>query len=158
MGNDAVAFQGSPRSSGASGGGARVGGDRSLVMVELLSDQAFSSIGSGSWSGIIAGPVIRGLGPQILDIAIHGFGRGWSAGFKYKVVADKSYDGDQWYPFSGDLLGPTTSAAYIISATPHAVRGDFGLYIRFRVEVSDGGGGVKEVGFLSVTAAIRLHT
>lgn len=99
--------------------------------------------------------MLDGLGPHIQDIVVHALGRAFSTNFGYKVTAERSYDGETWTAFSADILSAQTTTGYKLSSA-YSTRGDLGLMIRFRVEVNDGG--AKEVGTLSITAAIRLWT
>ena len=100
------------------------------------------------------GPVLEGIGPSIQDIVIHVLGRTFSSNFKYKVTAERSYDGETWTAFAADVLNEQTTVGYKISSA-YSTRTDLGLMIRFLISVSDTGS--KEIGTLSVSVSIRLY-
>lgn len=121
----------------------------------LCDEETYTSTGQSTYVGRPVGPVLDGLGPHVQDIVVHVLGRAFSTGFKYKVTAERSYDGETWSPFSADVLTEQTTTGYKISSA-FSTRTDLGLMIRFKIEVSDSGS--KEVGTLSATVAIRLWT
>lgn len=124
------------------------------MTVVLCEEETFTTTGAGAtYVARPVGPVLDGLGPYIQDIVVHAYGRAFSTGFGYKVTAERSYDGETWTPFSADLLSAQTATGYR-PLSAYSTRGDFGLMIRFKVEVNDGG--AKEIGTLSITVAIRL--
>ena len=136
-------------------GGGTVVAERGLVTVELANQQQFVTTGAGAYAAHYVGPILKGLGFHIDDMIAHAVGKNFSTNFKYKITAEKSYDGDSWTGFSAAVLTEQTTATYVVSST-HSTRSDYGIQIRFRIEVSDTGS--KEVGVLSATVAIRLHT
>lgn len=124
-----------------------------MIVIELCSEEQFTSNGTSTYVGRPIGAAIDGGGPGIQDIVVHVLGRAFSTGFKYKVTAERSYDGETWSAFSSDLLGEQTTTGYKISSA-YSTRTDMGLMIRFKIETSDSG--AKEIGVLSVSVAIRL--
>lgn len=124
-----------------------------VILVELCLDRQFTTPGTSTFVAYQTGPVITGIGPQIEDIVIHAIGRNFTANFAYKVTAEYSYNGKAWTAFSTDVL-PVQSASGNKIGAAFTTRTNFGLQIRFQIEVTDSG--ASEVGELSITAAIRL--
>lgn len=127
--------------------------DARVITVEICEELTFTSAGTGAYVSKPIDPVLDGLGPEIQDLVVHVLGRAFSANFKYKVTAERSYDGEVWTAFAAELLSEQTTTGYKTSSA-YSTRTDFGLLIRFKVETSDAG--AKEIGTLSITVAIRL--
>lgn len=130
------------------------GGNDRVLFLELCRDQLFTTAGGAGYVAHLLVNAPPGLPPYIQDIVGHAYGRAFSSNFKYKVTGDKSYDGMDWTAFNTTVLTEQTSGGTKISSTPHSDRSDYGLHIRFRVEVNDTGS--RESGVLSVVLAIRL--
>jgi hypothetical protein len=128
-----------------------------VLAVELCDHREEVTLGSATDSQAVVGPVFRDLGPGLADIVIHGKGYNAINGFEYEVVAQFSYDGDEWEDFTGTAL--LTVAAADVNKTrissPHTNRGNFGRYLRFIVKVSDNGGGVAKAQ-LSITVVFHF--
>lgn len=125
----------------------------SVLTFELCDEETFTSPGATSYLARPVGPVLDGLGPHIQDIVVHVLGRVFSSNFKYKVIAERSYDGEAWTVFSADVLSEQTTTGYKISSA-YSTRSDLNVMIRFLIAVSDTGS--KEIGTLSASVAIRL--
>ena len=134
-------------------GGGRTSRDPRVILVEICTELQFITSGSGSYVARPIGPVLSGLGPWIQDLVVHANGRAFSTNFAYKVTAERSYDGETWSAFSGEVLSEQTTTGYKVSSA-YTTRTDFGLMVRFKVETDDAG--AKEVGTLSITVAVRL--
>ncbi len=135
-----------------------VGGSQSVMVAEILSKREFSSLGTGAVALELVGPTFREIGPQCVDIVIHGKGFNSVNGFSYRVLAQYSYDGEVWEDFTGALL--TVAAADVNKtriSTPYTTRTNFGRYIRFLVETDDTANGVAKAQ-LSISVAFRFQS
>lgn len=126
-----------------------------VLTLELCRERQFTTTGGGGsvWTTHVLVSDLAGVGPAIEDIVVHIYGRGFSTNFTYRIIAQKSYDGVDWSAFASALVASTTASGNTISSA-YSTRTDFGLHIRFIVEVTDVG--AKEIGCLSISLAIRL--
>lgn len=86
-----------------------MGGSQSVMVAEITSKRDFTSLGTGALALELVGPVFREIGPQCVDIEVHGKGYNAVNGFSYRVLAQFSYDGESWENFANALL--TVAAA-----------------------------------------------
>lgn len=135
-----------------------MGGSQSVMGAEIVSKREFSTIGNGTNVTELVGPTFREIGPQCVDIVVHGKGYNAINGFSYSVKGQYSYDGESWENFTTTLL--IVAAADVNKtrlSTPYTTRTDFGRYIRFLVETDDTANGVAKAQ-LSISVAFRFQS
>lgn len=131
--------------------------DRKVLVISLCTDRQFTSQ-VASYRCFVVGPrVLANIGPQIQDIVGQARGKDFSALFKWKLVADKSVDGELWEQFANGIIAEQTATGQIV-APAHTARTDYANNIRFAVGVSNVSGTNTEIGNLTTFAAITFAT
>jgi hypothetical protein len=140
------------RSTGRGTGGST----RNVLFAEIANKKSFVTQGNGTAVAVQVGPVFRDVGPYLQDIVVHCKGYTSTNGFFYAVQAEFSYDGEQWEPFTANLI--TVVAADVSKSkvsSAYTTRTDFGRHIRFLVETDDNNTGVAAAQ-LSLAVAFRF--
>lgn len=98
---------------------------------------------------------LENIGPFIAGVTAHAKGQDMTTNFQYQVTGAWSYDGEEWTPFSGNILANQTADGSV-NSSQYTTKTDFGLHVRFYVSVSNTTGTNVESGTVSVTLAIEL--
>lgn len=131
--------------------------NRKVVVIPLCNDRQFTSQLT-TFKYFLVGPrVLTGIGPQIEDIVGQARGKDFTANFNWKLVADKSVDGELWEQFGTSIIATQSSAGQIVGAA-HTARADYGNNIRFAIGVANLSGTSTETGNLTAYAAIKFWT
>lgn len=132
-------------------------GNRKVVVIPLCIDRQFTSLAL-TYKYFLVGPrVLANVGPQLQDIVGQARGKDFTTNFKWKLVGDKSVDGEVWEQF-GTVIIPEQTAAGQVVATPHAARTDYANNIRFALGVCNVSGSNPELGNITSYAALTFAT
>lgn len=131
---------------------------RKVVVLNLCSQRQFSTHGATTWHYYPVGPrALSQVGPSLQDVTIHGGGKDLTANFQWKLVGEKSLEGEGWASFSNDLL-PAQTANGATIGNAYSTASDFGLLIRFLVGIANVSGTAIEVGNITAYAALKFWT
>lgn len=89
------------------------------------------------------------------DIVGQARGKDFSANFTWKLVADKSVDGELWEQFATAIV-PTQSATGQVVGAAHSTRSDYANNLRFAIGVANASGSATEIGNVTAFAAIKF--
>ena len=131
---------------------------RKVLVIPLCIERQFTSTSTAVKYYVVGPRYLAGVGPRVEDIVAQGRGKDFSAQFNWKLVGEKSVDGDGFQPFTGgDLIATQTTAVGVVG-TPHTTRTDYMLNIRFLVGVLNGSGTNTETGNVTAYAAVKFWT
>lgn len=120
-----------------------VGGRMQKILVlDLVDQKQYVTRGSDTWVYYtVTDPEFERLGPYIEDLLVGAELMDNTTNFRFKVVGEKSYRGDSWLAFAGDVLAEQTTAASPIVGTAYTTRGDLAApRIRLRIGVRNAAG------------------
>ena len=129
---------------------------RKVVVIPLASHRQVSSQGSTAYSSILVGPMpLHQSGPFLQTITGYGVGREFTANFKWKLLAEKSIEGDVWSSFANPII-PEQTAQGMIVGNAYESYADFGLQLRFLLAVGNVSGTAIEQGIISAYVALKF--
>ena len=130
--------------------------NRKVVVIPLCIKRQFSTAGASAGRDWLVGPAkLAGVGPYIEDIVCQGRGENFTTNFNWKILAEKSIDGEGWAAFANPVLVNQTSATSTVGS-PYATYTDFMNDIRFLISVANGAGSAVELGTLTAYAALKF--
>lgn len=96
-----------------------------ILVLELRDQRQYSTKGTDSYVYyVVTDEDFANLGPYIEDIQVIAELKDSTADFRFKVKGQKSYRGESWSDFSGDVLGEQTAAASPIAGNVYTTRTD----------------------------------
>ena len=129
--------------------------NRNVMVVALCTDRQFTSQ-STTYKYFVVGPrSLNNIGSFIEDIQVQARGKDFSPSFNYKIVGDKSVDGELWEQFTTLLMAVQTAAGQVIPVA-HTNRTDYANNVRFAIGAANGSGSATEIGNLTAYAAIKF--
>lgn len=109
------------RSTGLLGGGALP----RILVLDLLDERQYTTKGTDSYVYyLLTDEDFSGLGPNIEDIQVIAELKDSTSDFRFKVKGQKSYRGETWTDFGGDVLGEQSAAASPIPGNVYSTRTD----------------------------------
>lgn len=130
-------------------------GNGKIASFTLCASKALLTDGDSSYDDIQVGPVLSGIPLYVEDMVVQALCESRTAGFKYKIKGQWSFDGKTWEDYDSDLLGEQ-SVSGAVNGSAYTTRTDFGRYVRFLVSVNDAG--AVEQGVLSVIVVLKFWT
>ena len=86
--------------------------NRKVVVIPLCIKRQFSTAGAPAGRDYLVGPAkLTGIGPSIEDIVGQARGENFTTNFNWKLLAEKSSDGEGWAAFTNRPLNPNEPAA-----------------------------------------------
>jgi len=131
---------------------------RKVLVIPLCIERQFTSTSTTPRFYVVGPRYLAGVGPLVEDITAQGRGKDFSSQFNWKLVGEKSVDGEAFAAFTGGDLITTQAAAGSVVGTPHVTRTDYMLNLRFAVGVLNGSGANTETGNLTAYAALKSWT
>ncbi len=129
-------------------------GARAVIGSAELCDRKFESDGDSNYDWFPVGPIFEDFGTKVVELQVHMLCREKSAGLKFKVRSQLSFDAQEWI-VGEDIIAEQTASGYAIGAI-YTNRAKLGRNMRFEIGVNDAG--ASEKGRLTAVLYWRFAT